>query len=203
MGNPAYEDVVPVPRIAIDLPLELPPPPGFDPTCAETWPAVEGQLEYVDGKLLFMPPTGDEQQYTCLDLYGVLSHWLDSHPDFRVGGNEAGMVLGGATRGADAAVWRRVDTTEVTGGFQRVPPVLAAEVAGKYDEDDALRAKAKWYLDHGVEIVWLVFPKRREVQVLTAAGEATFRLGEQLSEHPALPGLAPVVDALFRQLSRP
>lgn len=195
------DELVPVPRSAVTLPLALPPPEGFDPERPETWPRVEGQLEYVEGRLLWMPPSGDEQQDTCADVTTVLNLWRRDHPEFRVGGNEAGMRLGDDSRGADAAVWRAADLGDYHGGYRRVPPVLAVEVAGKWDTEEQLRDKARWYLDKGVEVVWLVFPRSRRVLLVTPEGERWAARGDQLEPHPSLPGLEPRVDELFAQVS--
>ena len=90
----AYLDWTPVPTIAITLPLELPPPDGFAPDDLATWPLVEGRLEYVDGKLLYLPPAVDEQQDTVAGatsgrlLVLHLHPWLIGQP-FRIGSLDA------------------------------------------------------------------------------------------------------------------
>jgi Uma2 family endonuclease len=148
-----------------------------------------------------MPPSGADQQDTSSDLVTELNLWRRSHPEFLVGTNEAGMSLGGEVRGADAAVWRRSDLpAESTAGFRRVPPVLAVEIAGVDDTLDLLRDKARWYLDHGVEVVWLLVPRPRSMRVITRAGEHELPMGGVVPPHPALPGLSPRVADLFRQL---
>jgi Uma2 family endonuclease len=194
-----YSETV-VPRAAVSFPLRLPEPEGFDPERHETWPHVTGRLEYVDGSLWFMPPCGDDQQYTTADVVTELNLWRRLHPEFVVGTNEAGMKLGADVRGADGAVWRRADLGERTGGFHRVPPVLAVEVAGIDDTVEMLRNKARWYLAHGVEVVWLLVPDERTVIVITAGGEQVFGPGDVIPERRALPGLTPRVADLFRQL---
>jgi len=69
-----YEETIPVPR-AIRFPVELIPPEGFDPERLETWPQVEGRLEYVNGRLLYMPPCGALQQDTVTDVVATLAAW--------------------------------------------------------------------------------------------------------------------------------
>lgn len=196
--NPYAETVVP--RAAVRFPLRLPAPEGFLPEQLDTWPGVVGRLEYVDGELWFMPPSGDQQQETVADVVSVLATWRRQHRDFVLGTNEAGMMLGGAVRAADVAVWRKADAGEVTGGLRRTAPVLAVEVAGIDDPLDLLRGKAQWYLQHGCAVVWLVVPGERAVVVVTGEGEASYSVGEALPNHPALPDLAPRVDELFQQL---
>jgi Uma2 family endonuclease len=179
----------------------LPVPPGFLVDDPETWPRVEGQLEFVEGKLLYMPPSADRRQDTSTDVATILGVWRMSHRDFVVGTNEAGMILGGESRGADAAVWRRADLGAHEGKYRRVPPVLAVEVQGELEDEAALRAKAAWYLSRGVEVVWLLLPTERRVIVLTPENEAVFRAGQDLPPHASLPDLAPALDDLFAQVA--
>ena len=99
-----YEETIPVPR-AIRFPVELIPPDGFDPARLETWPKVEGRLEYVKGRLLYMPPCGQMQSYTVSDVVAVLVLWVRAHPEFVVGTNETTPLAG---RGARSRRWHLV-----------------------------------------------------------------------------------------------
>jgi Uma2 family endonuclease len=184
----------------IRFPVELRPATSFSVERPGTWPTLPGRLEYVGGRLLFMPPCGDEQQDVAIDLARVLGNWAITHPGFVVGGNEAGMLLGGDARGADAAVWRKASLGRHTGGFRRVPPVLAAEIAGLDEDEEQLRTKVGWYLSHGVEVTWLLLPRPREAVIITAYGEDRVTGTRRLKKHPSLPGLTPRVADFFRQL---
>jgi len=184
----------------VRYPVELHPPPGFRPEVAESWPRVEGRLEYTGGRLLYMPPCGDIQQAVAMDAAYLLMTWGRLHPEFVIGGNEAGMVLDGETRAADAAVWSRAAAGEFTGGFRRVPPILAVEIAGQDEGEPELRSKSAWYLGRGARVVWLVLPQSREVVVLMQGGESRHGVGESLPAHPDLPGLTPPAAEFFRQL---
>jgi len=197
-----YEETIPVPR-AIRFPVELIPPEGFDPERLETWPRVEGRLEYVNGRLLFMPPCGQMQSYTVGSIVTLLGLWVRAHPEFAVGTNEAGLLLHGDARGLDAGIWRRKDAGPVRHHFQRVPPILAVEVAGEDEDERVLRDKAAWYLAAGVQVVWIVLPEQQEVLVISSSEEHRCRAGESLPPHPALPDLSPRVDEFFLQISAP
>ena len=183
-----------------EFPVAVRPPPGFNPDDVRTWPDDPGRFEYVDGRLLYMPPCGEMQSATVLDAAGILAQWQREHPEFRVGTNEAGVAFGEDKRGIDIAVWRRADVGQPTSGFAVVPPLLAIEVAGQDDREPYLREKAAWYLARGVEIVWLVLPDTRKVVVLTAGQERRYRIGESLAANVVLPGLTPAVADFFRQL---
>ncbi|MBX3190585.1 MAG: Uma2 family endonuclease [Labilithrix sp.] len=202
MAQRAFDELVPVPRSAVRFPLELPVPAGFVADALDTWPLIDGQLEFVGGKLLYLPPSADRQQDTTVDVITTLGTWRKTHRDFVVAANEAGMVLGGETRAADAAVWRRDVLGGYEGKYRRVPPILSVEVQGELEDESMLRAKAGWYLAHGVEVVWLLFPAERRVLVIDAAGERALGAGDQIPARASLPDLTPRVEELFEQVER-
>jgi Uma2 family endonuclease len=195
-----YAEVTVVPKIAIRLPLALPAPDGFDVERPATWPEVTGRLEYVHGKIEYMPPCGELQQRTAVDVVTELNLWARARGDFVVGANEAGMLLGGEVRAADAAVWSRASLGAPAGGFARVAPVLAVEVAGPDESAEDLAPKVAWYLGHGVRVVWVVVPTERCVAVTTSEGTRTLAAHARVPVHPLLPGLEPSVATFFRQL---
>ena len=203
MGDAAVkllgDDDIRLRRAGVRFPIEL-RPEGIRADDPTSWPAVDGRLELVDGRLLYMPPCADVQQYVAVDVAFALRSWSERHPGFLVGANEAGMKLGGDVRAADVAIWRQAEVGVPRGGLQQVPPVLAVEVAGQDEDESVLRLKARWYLDRGVQQVWLALPQSREVVVLTPEGEARYASGDRIAARPELPDLSPDVDHLFAQL---
>ncbi len=186
----------------VRYPVELRPPPGFRPDAPETWPRIPGRLEWVGGRLLLMPLCGDVQQSVASDVTFVLMTWARARTEFVVGSNEAGMILEGDARGAEAAVWRVDSLGALTGGFRWVAPILAVEVTGRDEAEAELREKAAWYLARGVSVVWIVLTDSAEVVCLMPDGDLRLRSGERLPAHPALPGLEPMVDDFFCQVRR-
>lgn len=194
-----YPKLTLVPADAVRWPAVLPSvPEGFVPERAETWPQGPGRYEYVAGRLQYMPPCGEIQQFVSVAVVAELMAWRRTHTGFNVGGNEAGMLLDGDVRGADGAVWVRVKPPEA--GFARVPPILAVEVAGQQDTLEYLEEKAEWYLAHGVLVVWIVLPDKRIVRVITRAERVTLDASSKIPEHRSLPGLTPPVSSFFQQL---
>lgn len=189
------------PRAAVRFPIELRQPSAMKADDPSTWPRVDGRLELVEGRLLYMPPCADFQQDVAVDVVFILRSWSETQAGFVVGANEAGMLLGGEVRGADAAVWRAEDASERTGRLRRTPPLLAVEIAGEDEGESELRAKADWYLGHGVASVWIVLPRSLEVIVMGKTSEQRHGLGDQLAAHPALPGLVPNVARFFAQIA--
>ena len=183
------------------FPIELEPPADFQVDDPGTWPHIAGRLEYVDGRLLWMPPCGLSQQLVAVNVTGLLRDWRRNHREFLVGGNEAGLLFGTDARGAEAAVWRRdmLGSTD-TDAFVSVPPILVVEVGGREEGERTLRAKARWYLARRVHVVWIVLPRTRRVLVMTNDGETRHAKGDLLPSHPELPDLTPIVDQFFEQL---
>ena len=149
-----------------------------------------------------MPPCADTQQDVAADVVHLLRTWSEGHPDFVVGGNEAGMKLGVDIRAADAAVWKRAEADPSVGRLRHTPPLLAVEIAGQDEDEPVLREKARWYLSHGVGVVWIVLPEPRQVVVVSREGESRHALGERLPEAEGLPDLAPDVARFFAQIDR-
>jgi Uma2 family endonuclease len=195
------DETVAVPS-SVRFPVELVPPEGFDPEDPATWPRVEGRLEWVAGRLLFMPPCGFTQQMTVTRVVFTLQQWAMEHPAFAVGTNEAGIRLGLDSRGADAVVWRCADLPAGGHKFVKAVPALAVEVAGGDEEPEAaLREKARWYLAQGVPLVWLVLPDERKVVVVTPHGESSHGAADALPPSAALPDLVPLVEELLPTLN--
>lgn len=195
-----YDEVIQLPR-AVRFPVELLVPEGFDPEDRTTWPRVDGRLEHVEGRLLFMPPCGDLQQDTVADIVIALGRWVRAHPDFVLGTNEAGMRLAGATRAADVAIWARLAAGPRTGGLRRTPPLLAVEVASQDEPAEHLREKADWYLRAGVQVSWVVRPDVREVEVITPTDRTTHRDSDVLPTCEALVALQVCPTEFFLQIA--
>lgn len=192
-----------VPGLPVQYPVTLRTPRRFRAERLETWPRVEGRLEFHEGKLLYMPPCADTQSDVVFSVNVLLGQWLKKHRDFVGATNEAGMLLQGSVRAADAAVWRKSDLGEhVRGTLRRVPPVLAVEVAGQDEDEGVLTEKAAWYLGCGVNVVWLVYPESRSVVLANAWSSERYAGRDTLRKQPSLPGLAPRVSEFFAQLAR-
>jgi Uma2 family endonuclease len=192
------EDFIPVPRIA-RFPIELDPPPGFKAEDLKTWPRVDGKLEFYDGRLWYMPPSGGEQGHVAIDAGSVFREWARRTPGYVVSGNEAGMLLKREVRAADVGVWTREDYGSFDMRLRRKPPVVAVEVLGRDDSESYVRKKTRWYLDRRVRVVCFVRPKERDVVVVNTRERKRFSVREKLTI-PELPGFEVLVSRFFEQL---
>ncbi|MBX9623924.1 MAG: Uma2 family endonuclease [Gemmataceae bacterium] len=86
-----------------------------------------------------------------------------------------------------------------TGDVVGVVPNLAVEVASPSNEAEALVAKAREYLRAGAEVVWLVYPRLRELHAYAAGGGPTrvFTAADTLDGGAVLPGFSVPMAGLF------
>ncbi len=89
------------------------------------------------------------------------------------------------------------DTNEpvVTKGCVQGMPDFAIEIKTLDMTIKQLREKSEFYLANGTQLVWLVHPGKRLIEVHTAAGEYIFTESDTISGDDVLPGFTlPVLD---------
>ena len=88
--------------------------------------------------------------------------------------------------------------TETPSGYGNAPPELVVEVVSPNDRADVIEANVQEWLDFGVLLVWVVYPRTRRVHVHRQGGDVTI-LGadETLSGGEALPGFGVTVGEFF------
>ncbi|MEN3000782.1 MAG: Uma2 family endonuclease [Armatimonadota bacterium] len=92
----------------------------------------------------------------------------------------------------------RLPEGEFPPGFCRVVPDLVVEVVSPNDPYTELRQKVADWLAGGVQLVWVVDPERRVIEVWRAEGLVqTLREGDVLTGDPVLPGFQVKVSELF------
>ena len=83
-------------------------------------------------------------------------------------------------------------------GFLTVVPDLVAEVVSPGDKAEDLQAKVREYLDAGVPLVWVLYPRTRTVEVFGQAGvRATLGPDDMLTGGEVVPGFSVKVAELF------
>jgi Uma2 family endonuclease len=76
-------------------------------------------------------------------------------------------------------------------------PDLAIEIKSPDDTYKKLREKADYYLANGTKVVWLIYPDKQMVEVLTQDDFQILRAGETLDGGDLLPGFTMKVDDIF------
>jgi Uma2 family endonuclease len=158
------------------------------------------QIELDEGELITMPPAGGEHGYIELGIGSDLRVFVRKHKLGRVYGAETGFRLSRDTVRAPDAAFVRTERVEAihSEGFMKGAPDLAVEVFSPTDSIRQLRRKVKQYLAAGCHTVWVLYPKRKQVDVHEATGVIRTVSGSEVLEAPELlPGFFVKVAELF------
>jgi Uma2 family endonuclease len=165
-------------------------------------------FELVQGELVRMAPTGGSHGLRTGRLHGVLSAYVGTNGLGEIAAAETGFDL---TQPGDAAQTvlapdiafvrsENVPLLDVE-GYPRVVPDLVVETASPNPSRDGLAGKARAWLQTGVRLVWVVWPKQRVVDVWLPGNErphATLDVDGTLDGGEVVPGFRYPVAALFR-----
>lgn len=156
----------------------------------------------VRGEVVEEMPPGGLHGIVASEIVIRLHAWSSSGPRGRVG-VESGFVLSrdpATVRGPDVFYVRpeRVPDEGVPEAFWDVAPDLAVEVVSPGEKAGDVREKVRDYLAAGTPLVWVVYPRTREVVVHTPDGLArTYEGGSVLEGFESLPDFRCAVSELF------
>lgn len=156
------------------------------------------RLELVYGEIVQKPMPTQEHGLSGGNLFGPLWNWVTPRKLGRVV-MEVRYGKGSASHNA------RIPDISFSANPQplvkkgNVPyfPNLAVEIKSPDDSLRKLRAEARFYIENGVQMVWLVLPETRLVEVYTADDEFTPTEADILTGEPVLPGFTLPVGDIF------
>ena len=162
-------------------------------------------FELINGELFEMSPPGEEHGFLAGEIY---HHFRLFDPQRMLGipTVETGYYTldDRSTLLSPDAAFRRTNRAKASLNEKWVPmmPDIAVEVVSPSNTMAQIRRKAAIYLQHGTQLVWIVIPKRKSVEVcrLDAGGEIQSELigiDGSLSGEPVLPGFSLELSALF------
>ncbi len=149
-----------------------------------------------------MPP-GGEHGWIASEIDFQLRAWIKRGIGGFVG-VEAGFKRSrnpDTVRAADVAYVRaeRIPNEGIPKGFWNMAPDLAVEVVSPGETADEVRNKVRDYLQAGTPLVWVVYPRSKDVVVHTPDGLARTVSGDAvLEDATVLPGFTCPVADLFR-----
>ena len=159
----------------------------------------------IDGELFWEMPPGYTHGNLAGHIFRYLLNYAEEH-DLGDGSVESGYHPADDHHillGPDVAFIRK-ENAPPADHEQFVPrmPDLAVEIQSPSNSLAELRRKAKVYLAHGTELIWLVLPEQAVVEVWRkgAGGEPTSELVAQdgsLTGEPVLPGFSFDLQRLF------
>lgn len=163
-----------------------------------------GMYELVQGRLVFTPPSGGGASMTSADLITALNTFVKARQLGAITGPDGIFVLSApselVTALAPDVAFVRAEHMPPYATPAWFVPSLVAEIAAPNQHGPDLAAKAQLYLDMGMDLVWVVWPKRKEVDIWRMGDSETaitLGAGDMLSGEQVLPGFAYPVASLF------
>jgi len=158
------------------------------------------RLELIHGEIIEKMPTQLHAYIIALLTTAIMNHLTD-HP--------IGKVLVEAryhipddqhnARIIDLSFITHEKGTLVEEGAAPYMPDLAVEVQSPGQTEKLMLEKARYYLANGTDTVWLIYPKKQIVEVLTTTERHLLVAADTLNGGDVLPGFALQIDRLFEQ----
>lgn len=158
--------------------------------------------ELIEGRIVPRMPTGFLHGDVESELVAALRAWSKETGRGKVAGGEVGLYLRrnpDTVRAADVLYvsFERLARRE-SSGYLDVPPELVVEILSPDDRWSEVMEKLEGYLDFGVDRIWIVDPRLRQVFAYHALDRvATFGEGDVLEDGDLLPGFRLAVADLF------
>jgi Uma2 family endonuclease len=189
------------------------PVPGWDrPLTVDELMALPDDgwtYELVEGRLVRMAPSRGGASHVAMRLGAALDVFVEQRDLGRVTTADGEFVLSRPGQQplalAPDAAFVPADRAPAPGtpewdGPWQVVPDLVVEVAAPKQYRPGMAAKARQYLGAGVRLVWVVWPRRRQVDVWRTGSDkpaATLAAGDVLDGLDVLPGFTYPVARLF------
>ncbi len=158
-------------------------------------------LELIDGEIVEKMPSHKPSKIAMWIVTYFNIHLLE-HPVGTISGEAGGfyMPVTGNVFNPDVGYISKARLPEEPEREVPMPPDLAVEVKSPTDSKRAMRRKAEKYLENGTQIVWLVFPDEREIEVYSLVDEdvRTVGIDGTLEGGSVLPGFTLPVANIFR-----
>jgi Uma2 family endonuclease len=156
----------------------------------------------VRGEVIENMPPGGVHGSIAVEMATWLKLWSREHSTGYVG-VESGFVLErnpDTVRAPDVSFVQieRIPASGIPEGFWQLAPDLAVEVVSPSESAEDVREKVRDYLRAGTPLVWVIYPRTRELIEHTNDGLARSRSGSDVLENATiLPGFSCRVETLF------
>ncbi len=174
-------------------------------TAEDLWnlPDNGGRRELWDGVLVEMSPTGARHGRVMVTLGRRLDAHAEANGSGQVFCGDVGIVL---HRNPDRVLApdicfisaERLPADETPDGLLDVGPDFVVEIVSPGDRAAEVQDKVDAWLDAGVRLVWIAYPKTRSVMAFRSHAEARRYTGDDVIDAaPVLPEFSVPVAALF------
>jgi Uma2 family endonuclease len=159
----------------------------------------DGLFELIHGEIVEKVPN-DIHGNVVFIIVGEIYAFLRQHGIAAIGGVEVRHRIPADPhndRLPDISLRLGPPTALVESGPVLRMPDFVVEVQSPRDSRKAMLDKAAYYIANGTRLVWLVYPTKKLVEVVTADAQELFTLDDTLDGADVLPGLALAVRAIF------
>ena len=165
-----------------------------------------GCFELIDGQLVERK-MGAKSSYVATNILGPIWHFVRQHTLGLVFQSDCGYQIfaedANRVRFADGSFIRRGRLLEdhPPQGHCRIPPDLLIEAISTHDTAHEVEDKIAQWLRAGVQLVWVLYPETRRLQVHRADGTVSkLQADDQLSGEEVIPGFQCQVAEIFQGL---
>jgi Uma2 family endonuclease len=155
----------------------------------------DGNFELVRGEVIELPPAMPEHGFVCINIGALLwNYGRQTGVGYPISNDSAVVTERGpdTVRGADICFYRedRWPRSQVGSKLPPVQPDLVVEVISPGNRRAKMLNKVAEYLDSGVPLVWVVYPKKKAVAIYRSVDEPPEVLKHDavIENLPELPG---------------
>ena len=159
------------------------------------------RCELINGEVILMSPSSFRHGYVAARILHRLMGFVEDKGLGVICGAETGFILSrdpDTVRAPDAA-FVRIDRDEIPQhGYLNGPPDLAVEGVSPDDRVREVDAKARFWIEKGTRLVWVLWPQTRSVTVYRPKGEPqVLHDDDALDGEDVLPGFSLRVGDIF------
>jgi Uma2 family endonuclease len=164
-------------------------------------PESGGGYELDEGEPVYVSPNSLEQGEIIYRIYARLKEWAQPLNRGLVAPDTWFELSPGVVRAPDVAFIpaeriANIDPKHVL----KLVPALVVEVLGPFNTAREMSRKIQQYRDAGVELIWIVDPEKREIDILSALPLKTLKQGDILKDEKILPGFSIPVSVIFEPI---
>lgn len=157
-------------------------------------------MELIDGKVNPIMPPNPLHGLIAAELTTQLKIWV-KQSNAGIIGSDGGFILGrnpDRVRGPDVWFIRTERMPNLNAeGFWEIAPDVFAEIISSSDTTSVVKEKLQDYFGAGTQLVWLLYPRFKQVEAHTSGGTMKIFNAEDRLESTLLPGFSCKVAEIF------
>jgi Uma2 family endonuclease len=157
--------------------------------------------DLVNGEVILVMPPNPHHGMIAFKVVERLGSWLEQS-QAGIAGTDGGFILGrnpDRVRGPDVWFIRSERIPEFSEGFWEVAPDVVIEIISSSDTAEVLKEKLQDYFHAGTKLIWLLYPKFKQVEAHTPDGKMKIFEAEDGLETNIMPGFSCKVAEFFNR----